>query len=167
MAVGYGAGAYFFNITTMAFEDTVPGTTAIDGVALTNDARTLAFNQAGTILYAGGGGNVQLIEKVDAAYAVTTHHTTAAPRVWSLTTNAADVLWFGSENGLYSFDGTTETKVPVVTTEVRTIVEIAGTAAKVVGDGETYTLNVTTGAITEQSDLPTNSRMGHHAAWVK
>ncbi len=167
MAVGYGAGAYFFNIGTMAFEDTVPGTTEIDGVALTNYVKTMVFNQDGTVLYAGGGDGNQLIEKVDAAYAVTAHHTTAAQRVWSLTTDAADVLWFGSNDGLYAFNGTTETKVPVVTTEVRTIVEIAGTAAKVVGGGDAYTVNVTTGATSERSGLPDESYMHHNAAWVK
>jgi len=120
-----------------------------------------------TILYAAGGRNEPLIQKVDAAFAVTTYHTATAGRVYSLTTDAADVLWFGADSGLFSFNGTTETKVPVVTTEVRAISEITGTTAKVVGDGEIYTIDVTTGAQTSNSALPTTSRIGHHAAWVK
>ena len=166
LALGYGRGAYFFNTTTMAFEDTVPGTTVIDGVVLTNRARTLAFNQAGTILYAAGGRE-PLIQKVDAAFAVTTYHTATAGRVYTLTTDAADVLWFGADTGLFSFDGTTETQVPALTTRVGAIAEITGTTAKVVGTGEIYTIDVTTGAQTSNSSLPTTDKIGHHAAWVK
>ncbi len=87
--------------------------------------------------------------------------------MYALTTDAANVLWFGADDGLYAFDGTTETKVPVLNTRIRAIAEISGTTAKVVSPADVFTVDVTNGEESEHSPLANAEHAGRNAACVK
>lgn len=165
LAIAWGTQVFFFDTDTMAFTDVDAGTTDVDGVDLGGgQVRRLALSADGTIAYASD--KTTAIFKVDAAFAVTLYHTAAtSPNV--LYVDANNLLWWGSGTGLRSFDGTTETPVPVFVGDVRTIVELGSSTATLIGNGALFTLGLTTGAVSRANDLPNADRVAHWAAWYK
>jgi len=165
MAIAYGSFVYFFDTDTMAFVDADAVTAGIQGVDLGgNQVRRLAYSADGTILYANDKSTD--IKKVDAAFAVSLHHTGTTTPLF-LYVDAANTLWWGSDTKLTSYDGTNETLVPNFTGEVRTLVELGATSATLIGGGQLFTLDLTTGDVSRATSLPRNDRLGHTASWLK
>ncbi|MCX5747263.1 MAG: hypothetical protein NT062_32745 [Proteobacteria bacterium] len=164
VALSAGSDVYLFDVTTMTFVDTVPATAAdIDPVdSGLGNLHQLAFDAAGTSIYAIDKNST--IVKIDPAFAVTNHHTVASSTpVWSLQF-VGTKLWWAASNGVFSFDGTTEVKVPVVTS-AHNILSISGTTAKITtNNGVFETIDLTTGAASEISTIDNTSRMGHRGA---
>jgi ligand-binding sensor domain-containing protein len=82
--------------------------------------------------------------------------------VYGLTIDAAGVLWWGQQSGLFSFDGTTETQVPNFTDEVDALGPRYGNKIAVAQreGGLSMVVDVTDGTVTRQGDV-NNNRLGH------
>jgi sugar lactone lactonase YvrE len=170
-ALAWGGSVFYFHTDTMTFEDSDAGTTAIDPVAtpVVSRIRNIVSSSDGSITYLNESGvadSASEIYKIDAAGAVTTYHT-ASSAAQGLALDAAGNVWWAAPDGLFKFDGTTETSVPGFTASLSGIVEIGATTAKVIGSGFVETVTLADGTVSEINTKPNTSRQGHRASWFK
>ncbi|MDX2088772.1 MAG: hypothetical protein SFX73_13025 [Kofleriaceae bacterium] len=161
LAISHAANVFFANLDTMAFIDTDTTSSEIDPVVLGGQTiRALAFSPNGATLYAAATKSDLTIHAIDTTAFTSSAYHTATTRVMSLTVDATGKLWWGADDGIYSFDGTTETKVPNFSDKVKAIASVAGNTA-LVGGNETFAIDLTTGERTNVADVGTNDRTGH------
>lgn len=164
LAVTYGEDVYFVDLAAMEFIDVDPTTAMqIDPVEVgaTETLRALVFSPAGTTLYASATKGDPAIYAIDAStYAVSTYHTATSPYAKSLTIDAAGTLWWAGDDGLYSFDGTTESQVASPTHEITNLIALDGTKALVAGNAASFVIDLTDGTVSREGTLD-NNRLGH------
>jgi hypothetical protein len=164
LAIGFGSSVYLADTDAMTFIDadaTTPDSIDPVAVTATSPVQQLVFSPDGATLYASER-KTSVIYAVDpAAFTTTTYHT-ATGTVYGLTIDAAGVLWWGQQSGLFSFDGTTETQVPNFTDEVDAIGPRYGNKIAVAQreGGLSMVVDVTDGTVTRQGDV-NNNRLGH------
>jgi hypothetical protein len=164
LALGFGQGVYFADISEMTFTDTdASSADVIDPVPVTatNGVHELAFSPDGATLYVTERRASQIYSIDPTTFATASYHT-AGGNVVGLTVDATGALWWGQTTGLFSFDGTTETQVPNYTGQVDAIGPRYGNLLPVADrdTGTAFVINVTDGTVTRQASL-NNNRMGH------
>ncbi|HVK88326.1 MAG TPA: hypothetical protein VM513_29605 [Kofleriaceae bacterium] len=164
LAIGAGANVYLADIGTMTFIDTdTTSADVIDPVATTaSELHGFAFANNGTTLYVTSSKEDLAIYALDTTtFAVSTYHT-ASSRVMSLTVADDGKLWWAADDGVYSFDGATEVKVPNLTSQMRAIATPRnGKVFAVTEESATYMLDVTDGSTSAVGELAVLDRSGH------
>lgn len=163
-AMGFGGSVYLADTSTMKFTDTDPSSPdVIDPAALIagSDVQRLVFSSDGATLYASKRQSSE-IDSLDMATLAASIYHTATDRVLGFELDAAGTLWYGvAGGGLFSFDGTTETQVPGITTQVMALGPWSGTKVTLLGrNGEVQTVDTTDGTITRAGAVNSN-RLGH------
>jgi hypothetical protein len=169
LAIGADSNLYFADLATMQFIDMdASSPDVIDPLVTeaTEDLHGFAFAPNGSTLYVTASKTESVIYAIDtASYAVSTFHTATSPRVMSLTVAANGTLWWAADDGVYAFDGTTETKVPNLAEQMRAIATPIGTKLFAVTENNaTFTLDTTDGSTTGVGTMSDLENSGHHVA---
>jgi hypothetical protein len=167
LAIGFGSSVYLADLGEMTFTDTDTSTAdVIDPIAVTSGepVHDLVFSSDAATLYASGQRSDTIYAVDMTAHTAATYHT-ATNDIHGLAIDSANVLWWGQSDGLFSFDGTTETQVPNFTGEVDALGPRTGNALSVANrdGGTSFTIDVTDGTVTKQGDV-NNNRLGHNYA---
>jgi hypothetical protein len=161
LAIPFGQAVYLFDPTAMAFVDTDSSSAmAIDPITPSSSPRGLAYAPGGgTLYYVGFSAND--IHAIDTTTYVDTTYHAASDTVHAVTVDAAGNVWWGQSNGLYSFDGVTETQVPNYNDNVYSIARVGTTDALVGTTGSTAVLSLADGSVTRQGSFSGFEHMGH------
>ena len=164
LAMGFGGAVYLADTGTMKFTDADPSTAdVIDPIAMADasDVQRLVFSADGATLYVSLRQS-STIDSVDLATSTASTYHQATDRVLGFDLDAAGTLWYGvAAGGLFSFDGTTETQVPGLTTVVMALGPWSGTKVTLLGKtGEVQTVDTADGTITRAGAV-NSDRLGH------
>lgn len=148
-AATYGGQVYFADTATMAFVDADPGTAmTIDPVdsGAADTLRELVFAPNGATLYATASKNDLAIYAINpTTFAVSTYHTATTSHVRGLTVDGAGKLWWISDTGLSSFDGTTQATVPQGTAMTALLGFVGSKAMVTTSNGQALLVDTATG----------------------
>ncbi|MGE0869733.1 MAG: hypothetical protein AB7P03_14305 [Kofleriaceae bacterium] len=166
VAISYGTQLFLADAATMQFIDADTATPdEIDPVDVgsVQTIRSLAFSLDGATVYAATNKSNMNIYAIDVAtLTASTYHTASGgSRVDSLTIGSDGKLWWGGSDGLYSFDGSTQAKVPNYVDDVEAIGAVTGTKIMFMDGNATHTIDITDGSITRSGALVGGNRSGH------
>lgn len=160
-ATSYGNEVYLFDLAAWQFIDVDTDNDGIQGISTNEDVFSVVFSPDASSIYAADNRGGDITEIDTTTYETSLLHTSTTSRIYDLTVTADGTLWWGAEEGLFSYAGGTESSVPNGPTEVEGISRIQDGHAWILTENATMVVNLTDGSTDAIGSLQNDDHTGH------